>query len=157
MFTGWPLFSLTNVVSCIPVLAVNLIISAILFRNMLNKELREHRQIIRRLALEKKQLEQNRSQLSKRLTVLSGRIREIQSTQAPFDLHSRGISPAETRVLRILCLYRASNKYIANRLGIAESTVKVHISHIMDKLGVEDRYGIIDLCQYNFNEKEDWD
>ena len=33
----------------------------------------------------------------------------------------------------------ASNKAIAGQLGLTENTVKSHISHIFDKLGVQSR------------------
>ena len=32
-----------------------------------------------------------------------------------------------------------SNKLIARELGVAEKTVKTHVSHILAKLGVSDR------------------
>jgi len=32
-----------------------------------------------------------------------------------------------------------SNKVIARELGVAEKTVKTHVSHILAKLGVSDR------------------
>ncbi len=44
----------------------------------------------------------------------------------------------ETEVLRLLAQGR-SNKEIAGTLSIAEQTVKTHVSHILDKLGVPSR------------------
>ena len=35
-----------------------------------------------------------------------------------------------------------SNKMIGNRLGIAESTVKVHVKHILGKIGLRTRVEI---------------
>jgi DNA-binding NarL/FixJ family response regulator len=48
------------------------------------------------------------------------------------------LSPRETEVLSLL-VEGLSNKDIASRLGLAEATVKTHLTHILDKLGVEDR------------------
>src|SRR5207247_1603519 len=52
----------------------------------------------------------------------------------PADL----LSERERDVLRAIA-NGASNKEIATRLFIAEGTVKNHVTHILEKLGVEDR------------------
>ena len=54
------------------------------------------------------------------------------------EAESLGLSNRETDVLRELSR-GASNKEIARVLGLAEGTVKNHLTHIFDKLGVEDR------------------
>jgi DNA-binding NarL/FixJ family response regulator len=51
---------------------------------------------------------------------------------------SGGLSEREREVLRLL-VDGASNKGIAQRLTLSENTVKAHISHIFDKLGVQSR------------------
>jgi DNA-binding NarL/FixJ family response regulator len=48
------------------------------------------------------------------------------------------LSPREFDVLQAL-VEGCSNKTIATRLGLTEATVKTHITHILEKLGVEDR------------------
>lgn len=48
------------------------------------------------------------------------------------------LTERELEVLRLVVQGRA-NKQIADTLGIAEITVKVHVSHILEKLGVPDR------------------
>lgn len=48
------------------------------------------------------------------------------------------LSLRELEVLRLVVQGRA-NKQIADTLGLAEITVKVHVSHILEKLGVPDR------------------
>lgn len=48
------------------------------------------------------------------------------------------LSEREMEVLR--CVARgAANKDVANRLCISEETVKVHMKHILEKLGATDR------------------
>lgn len=51
------------------------------------------------------------------------------------------VEPLSERELEILALIArgVSNKEIANRLFIAEGTVKNHVTHILGKLGVRDR------------------
>lgn len=48
------------------------------------------------------------------------------------------LSPREEEVLREIA-QGASNKEIARRLDIAETTVKIHVQHILRKLGVSSR------------------
>ena len=48
------------------------------------------------------------------------------------------LSERELEVLRLVVQGRA-NKQIADALGLAEISVKVHVSHILEKLGVPDR------------------
>jgi two-component system nitrate/nitrite response regulator NarL len=48
------------------------------------------------------------------------------------------LSPRERDILR--CIARgASNKEIARKLGIAETTVKIHVQHVLRKLGLSSR------------------
>lgn len=49
-----------------------------------------------------------------------------------------GLTPKQWRVLELLQLGRA-NKQIAFELGLGESTVKAHVSHILEKLAVHSR------------------
>jgi NarL family two-component system response regulator LiaR len=52
------------------------------------------------------------------------------------------LTPRELEVLRLICQGLA-NKEIAAELAISEKTVKVHVSHILSKLGVYDRTGAV--------------
>lgn len=51
---------------------------------------------------------------------------------------SLALSPRETDILRGIAR-GDSNKVIARDLGIAETTVKIHVQHILRKLGVDSR------------------
>ena len=55
---------------------------------------------------------------------------------APDALDS--LSPREREILRHIAR-GASNKEIARALGIAETTVKIHVQHILRKLGLTSR------------------
>lgn len=48
------------------------------------------------------------------------------------------LSPREREILRCI-VSGASNKEIARELGIAETTVKIHVQHLLRKLGVASR------------------
>lgn len=48
------------------------------------------------------------------------------------------LSPREHEVLGLI-VAGLSNKLIADRLALTEATVKTHITHILEKLGVDDR------------------
>jgi DNA-binding NarL/FixJ family response regulator len=53
-------------------------------------------------------------------------------------LADEALTPREVEVLRHVA-EGGRNKEIADRLSISEETVKVHVKHIMDKLGAADR------------------
>ena len=48
------------------------------------------------------------------------------------------LSPAELQVLRLICADK-SNAEISALLGIKVATVKVHVSHVLQKLNVQRR------------------
>jgi len=83
---------------------------------------------------------------------LSTQLAELEEAKKPFDLKAINITPAEERVIKTLTIYKAGNREIAERLNLAESTVKLHIYNICNKIGVDNRFAIIDLCKYNFVE-----
>ena len=58
-------------------------------------------------------------------------------SQGPTSAHD-DLTPRELDVLALIARGR-SNKVIARELGVAEKTVKTHVSHILAKLGVSDR------------------
>ena len=48
------------------------------------------------------------------------------------------LTPRETEVLRLMAA-AYTNREIAEALGAAEGTVKIHVSNILSKLGARDR------------------
>jgi DNA-binding NarL/FixJ family response regulator len=48
------------------------------------------------------------------------------------------LTPRETEVLRLMAA-AYTNREIADALGTAEGTVKIHVSNILGKLGARDR------------------
>lgn len=80
---------------------------------------------------------------------LKSEMKSMQQDRQPMDLAERGITPAEERIIRSLVEYGGSNAELSERLGISASTVKAHLASIFDKLGVDNRWGVIDLCRYN--------
>jgi DNA-binding NarL/FixJ family response regulator len=58
----------------------------------------------------------------------------------------RLFTPAEQRILGLLQL-RLSNKEAAAKMGISERTVKFHVGNIFTKVGVHDRYSLLDILK----------
>jgi DNA-binding CsgD family transcriptional regulator len=85
---------------------------------------------------------------------LTAQLMALEHDKKPYDLKAAKITPAESRVIEALTIYKAGNREIAERLNLAESTVKLHLYNICNKIGVDNRFAIIDLCKYNFNGKE---
>lgn len=61
------------------------------------------------------------------------------STSAP--LQSLGLTPREAEVL-LWVAQGKSNPEIASILGAAENTVRVHLSHVFEKLGADNRHSV---------------
>jgi DNA-binding NarL/FixJ family response regulator len=55
------------------------------------------------------------------------------------------LTPRETQVMRTLTTGK-SNKEIGSALDISESTVKVHVTHILEKLNVTGRTEAINVA-----------
>lgn len=79
-------------------------------------------------------------------TVLAPSIAATLVTRMRRDAAERPqLSPRETQVLRLVAAGR-SNPEIARELFIAEATVKTHLLHVFEKLGVSDRTRAVTLA-----------
>jgi two-component system nitrate/nitrite response regulator NarL len=71
------------------------------------------------------------------------------SSAAPPAAGSAGpldeLSPREREIARLIAQGQ-SNKHIARTLGIAETTVKIHVQHLLRKLGLESRVQVAALA-----------
>jgi DNA-binding NarL/FixJ family response regulator len=52
--------------------------------------------------------------------------------------HDHGLTPREIEVLRMVSV-GASNKEVADALGLSVRTIEVHMSHVLEKLGARSR------------------
>ena len=66
------------------------------------------------------------------------RIPPAVAAQLAEHVSDEALTPREVEVLRHIAQGNR-NKDIAERLFISEETVKVHVKHVMDKLGANDR------------------
>lgn len=74
--------------------------------------------------------------LSDRLTVLLAH--SLRSGARPRDPDQAGLTEQERRIVELIADGR-SNKLIARELDITEGTVKVHVKHLLRKLGLRSR------------------
>jgi DNA-binding NarL/FixJ family response regulator len=73
--------------------------------------------------------------------VLTAFVRYAQDLEQIGLLPGHSLTHRERQVLRLL-MQRITNKEISKALVISERTVKFHVSHILAKLGLEDRRGL---------------
>ena len=106
--------------------------------------------IWRDMVLEKDKLKIENKSLKINYIRIRDQLIELEEEQKPYNLKAVKITPAEERVIKTLTIYKASNREIAERLNIAEPTVKLHLYNIYNKIGVDNRFAIIDLCKYNY-------
>lgn len=66
-----------------------------------------------------------------------------------------GLTTSEMILLEKLCMYKETNNDIARRLNKSPNTVKVQLTKIMIKIGVETRYQLIDMCKNYFLDLEE--
>lgn len=107
--------------------------------------------IWRDMIMEKERLRVENKSLKINYIRIRDQLKELEEEQKPYNFKAVKITPAEERVIKTLTIYKASNREIAERLNIAEPTVKLHLYNIYNKIGVDNRFAIIDLCKYNYN------
>ncbi len=106
--------------------------------------------IWRDMVLTQEKLKVENRSLKINYTRIRDQLIELEEEKKPYNLKAVKVTPAEERVIRTLTIYKASNREIAERLNIAEPTVKLHLYNIYNKIGVDNRFAIIDLCKYNY-------
>lgn len=95
----------------------------------------------------------------KQIKKLNNTLQETQEYLDKIDAHfidpvEAGLTKKELILLENLCLYRESNSDLANRLNKSPNTIKVQLTRIMNKIGAETRYQLIDLCRHYYLEKQ---
>lgn len=79
--------------------------------------------------------------------ILTAFVRRVQTLEQVRVLRGNSLTARESEILRLL-LRHMSNKEISRLLRIGERTVKFHVSHILAKLGLEDRRDLLRETNY---------
>ncbi|HVK53850.1 MAG TPA: response regulator transcription factor, partial [Burkholderiales bacterium] len=58
------------------------------------------------------------------------------------DDNDAGLTPREKEILSLLAL-GLTNKSIATQLDLSENTVRIHVTHILKKMGVDNRAQVV--------------
>jgi DNA-binding NarL/FixJ family response regulator len=69
-------------------------------------------------------------------------------SRVPREENWKRFTSTEKKVLHLLC-QRLSNKEIGAVMGVSERTVRFHLGNLFIKLGVNDRYTLIDMVSYS--------
>jgi DNA-binding CsgD family transcriptional regulator len=145
--------NILKVIGSIIFLSTMVIFFLILYRSEIREYIKNQQKYtsdISRLKSDRDILIRKVTQDKEKIVRLDQKIKVLEEEQQPLNYKSYGISPAEEKIIRTLCVYRCENSEIAHRLNLSIPTVKTHLSHIMDKLGVDDRFAVIDMCRYNY-------
>jgi DNA-binding NarL/FixJ family response regulator len=73
--------------------------------------------------------------------ILAAFFKQAQVLEDAWLLHGKSLTAREGQILRLL-MRHLTNKEISRQLTISERTVKFHVSHILAKLGLDDRRGL---------------
>lgn len=83
------------------------------------------------------------------ITTLKCKLSEITEFINPIEC---GLTEAELELLKLLCTYKGSNADLAQRLNKSVSTIKSQLSKIYNKIGVDSRHQLIDLCEHYYRQ-----
>jgi DNA-binding CsgD family transcriptional regulator len=86
-----------------------------------------------------------------KLKLMEEQLEKIIAREKPCDLSPFGLTSREKEIVELLITTKESNKEIAKTMGVQADTVKRHLHNIYDKIGVDDRHGLIELCRNNYS------
>ena len=113
---------------------------------LLTKVQQEKKQLQAQIAQQKAQIHNE----EQKLKLMENQLEEVIAKEQPCDLERFDLTSREREILELLVTAKSTNKEIADVLGVKEDTVKKHLHNIYDKIGIDDRYELIDLCKNNF-------
>jgi len=138
--SGGIMFGLNSIIY----LSVFLAVTYVIYQDEITEYILRNREAESEISV----LQNERSELAHRLSELDSRIAGL---TVPVDLEKMGLTKKEMEVLEVLILYRETEHELADRLGMSFHTLKNHFRHIRDKLGVDKREDIIEMCRNNFS------
>jgi len=74
--------------------------------------------------------------------VLAGAFGHVARGDAAIREANRNLTPRETEIVRVV-VQGLRNRAVAERLSISEGTVKIHLHHIYEKLGIDGRLELV--------------
>ncbi|MBB6479525.1 LuxR C-terminal-related transcriptional regulator [Spirochaeta isovalerica] len=152
-FSAWHAGRMVAGLQVVMFMTFFLFICYMVFKSEMDKIISNEKRMkneILNLVIDRDKLKDRISESQKQFEELEKQYIEFKSTKEPFDFEKCNLTPSEINVIRVLVKFRASNKEISEQLNIKESTVKQHLYRIFNKIGVDNRIQLIDLCEYNF-------
>jgi DNA-binding CsgD family transcriptional regulator len=105
-------------------------------------------------------LEKEKRRIEKQLGKYKARLKEVDQAiemevrgEKEIDWDQYNLTKTERKIITILVTRNASNKQIAEELGVKERTIKTHLYNIYNKIGIGTRSELIGMF-YSLEEKE---
>lgn len=130
-----------------------IVICYLIFKSDFNRFINSEKKMkneIQNLIVDRDILREQIVQKQQEYDEIESKYHDFKEKKNPFDFAKYNLTPSEINVIEVLVRERASNKEISEQLNIKESTVKQHMYRIFNKIGVDTRIQLIDLCEYNF-------
>ena len=93
-------------------------------------------------------LEGERKELINKITVLNDEISQYLDEKNEIDLSKTGLTPGEMKVLSSYMKQKGTDVELAVRLHLSPHTIRNHFRKIRDKLGVDSKHEIYELCRF---------
>lgn len=114
-------------------------------KGLLYHKKKKHAQELARLKRQKMKIQNQMNRLKDKLRNMERRLEREVCRKEQVNLDAYGLTRSEKKIVSTLVRYKVSNREIGSILGIKEQTVKSHLYHVYNKIGIDSRSELIGL------------